>query len=83
MFNRWVNVQPQLEPGLGWDFLRARHSAALRARTHGPWLHRSWDRQPIIRRDEETSAFAIDPATHQLRSNFIFNTNFLGKTNSG
>lgn len=45
-------------------------------------MQNSWDRQPIVH-DDEAGRVALNPATHQLRKNFIFNKNWLGTTNSG
>lgn len=45
-------------------------------------MFNSWDRQPIVH-DDEAGQVALNPATHQLRKNFIFNKNWLGSTNSG
>ena len=45
---------------------------------HGPF--NSWDRQPWLwsKTDMPGSDLELSPATHQLKNNFIFNTNFLG-----
>ena len=43
----------------------------------------SWDRQPWLysKTDQPGGELALSPGTHQLRANFIFNTNFLGQSN--
>ena len=43
----------------------------------------SWDRQPWLysKTDQPGGELALSPGTHQLRGNFIFNTNFLGHSN--
>lgn len=46
---------------------------------HG--MFNSWDRQPIVHKDA-TGAIALDPATHQIRKNLIFNKNWIGGTKS-
>jgi hypothetical protein len=33
--------------------------------------------------DDDAGHVALNPATHELRRNFIFNRNWLGTTNSG
>ena len=46
-------------------------------------MFNSWDRQPLLYTDESGNV-SIVPKTHQLRRNFIFNSNFgQGGTNSG
>ena len=48
---------------------------------HGPF--NSWDRQPFLysKTDEPGGELTLSPGTHQLRGNFVFNTNFLGRSN--
>lgn len=49
-------------------------------------MFNSWDRQPIIHDSDGSEGggrYAIDPTTHQLRRNFIMNTNWIGTTHSG
>ena len=45
-------------------------------------MFNSWDRQPIVH-DGDDGNVAINPKVHMLRHNFIMNTNWLGRTNSG
>ena len=47
---------------------------------HG--MFNSWDRQPIVH-DDVAGEVALNPLTHQIHKNFIFNRNWLGSTNSG
>ena len=46
------------------------------------WMFNSWDRQPVVH-DDDAGDVALNPRTHQIRRNFIFNRNWLGRTNSG
>jgi hypothetical protein len=45
----------------------------------------AWDRQPVVYDEagSEGKVQALNPQTHQIRRNFIFNRNWLGSTNSG
>ena len=38
------------------------------------WMLNSWDRQPVVH-DDDAGEVALNPRTHQIRRNFIFNRN--------
>ena len=94
MFNSWVsllllsslrNKTQHLAPRT--PRARASHPAPRLAPQPAPRASRpaprlAQDRQPILHEDE-AGRLALNPRTHQLRRNFIFNRNFLGDTHSG
>lgn len=75
MFNSW-DRRKLVESCFSSSFPEVNHSRVLTQRCALSTA------EPIVHHDA-LGALAIDPATHQIRNNFIFNRNWLGSTNSG